>query len=182
LCGSERPGVPVQRGFVADTGGRRHRRPTSGRHQGVAAGRRVGRRTRPGARHTRPTLARLLQRHRPTRRLSNEPRPMARRRTHRTAAARRRSVRWCMLAAVSNQSIGLSAAVGRSVTAESGESGADGYTLSWLVAWLGIRVVSVLDSGAVGPGFKSQPRRCRLTVLGKLFTSIAPLFTKQRNW
>jgi len=44
------------------------------------------------------------------------------------------------------------------------------------------RVVSVLDSGAEGPGFKSQPRRCRLTVLGKLFTPIVPLFTKQRNW
>jgi len=25
-------------------------------------------------------------------------------------------------------------------------------------------VVSVLDSGAEGPGFKSQPRRCRVTV------------------
>jgi len=48
--------------------------------------------------------------------------------------------------------------------------------------WLGSRVVSVLDSGAEGPGFKSQPRRCRVTVLGKLFTSIVPLFTKQRNW
>jgi len=36
-------------------------------------------------------------------------------------------------------------------------------------------VVSVLDSGAVGPGFKSQPRRCRVTVLGKLFTPIVPL-------
>ena len=48
--------------------------------------------------------------------------------------------------------------------------------------WLGSRVVSVLDSGAVGPGFKSQPRRCRVTVLGKLFTPIVPLFTKQRNW
>jgi len=36
--------------------------------------------------------------------------------------------------------------------------------------WLGSRVVSVLDSGAEGPGFKSQPRRCRVTVLGKLFT------------
>ena len=34
------------------------------------------------------------------------------------------------------------------------------------------RVVSVLDSGAVGPGFKSQPRCCRVTVLGKLFTPI----------
>jgi len=31
--------------------------------------------------------------------------------------------------------------------------------------WLGSRVVSMLDSGAVGPGFKSQPRRCRVTVL-----------------
>ena len=50
------------------------------------------------------------------------------------------------------------------------------------VGWLGSRVVSVLDSGAEGPGFKSQPRRCRLTVLGKLFTPIVLLFTKQRNW
>jgi len=47
--------------------------------------------------------------------------------------------------------------------------------------WLGSRVVSALDSGAEGPGFKSQPRRCRVTVLGKLFTPIAPLFTKQQN-
>jgi len=38
--------------------------------------------------------------------------------------------------------------------------------------WLGSRVVSVLDSGEEGPGFKSQPRRCRVTVLGKLFTPI----------
>ena len=36
---------------------------------------------------------------------------------------------------------------------------------------------SVLD--AEGPGFKSQPRRCR--ILGKLFTPIVSLFTKQRN-
>jgi len=43
------------------------------------------------------------------------------------------------------------------------------------------RVVSVLDSGAEGPGFKSQSRRCRVTVLGKLFTRIVPLFTKQQN-
>ena len=28
--------------------------------------------------------------------------------------------------------------------------------------WLGSRVVSVLDSGAEGPGFKSQSRRCRV--------------------
>ena len=38
-------------------------------------------------------------------------------------------------------------------------------------------MVSVLNSGAEGPGFKSQPRRCRVTVLGKLFTLILPLFT-----
>ena len=30
---------------------------------------------------------------------------------------------------------------------------------------LSSRVVSVLDSGAEGPGFKSQPRRCLVTVL-----------------
>jgi len=51
-----------------------------------------------------------------------------------------------------------------------------------LKGWLGSGVVSVLDSGAEGPGFKSQPRRCRVTVLGKLFTPIVPLFTKQQNW
>ena len=48
-------------------------------------------------------------------------------------------------------------------------------------SWLDSRVVCVLDSGAEGPGFKSQPRRCRVTVLGKLFTPIVLLFTKQRN-
>ena len=42
-----------------------------------------------------------------------------------------------------------------------------------LLGWLGSRVVSVLDSGAEGPGFKSQPRRCRVTVSGSLFTPIA---------
>ena len=30
----------------------------------------------------------------------------------------------------------------------------------------------MLDSGAEGPGFKSQARRCRVTVLGKLFTPV----------
>ena len=53
---------------------------------------------------------------------------------------------------------------------------------SYNMGWFGSRVVSVLDSGTVGPGFKSQSRRCRVTVLGKLFTPIVPLFTKQRNW
>ena len=48
--------------------------------------------------------------------------------------------------------------------------------------WLGSRVVSVLDSGAEGPGFKSQSRCCRVTVLGKLFTPTVPLITKQQNW
>ena len=50
------------------------------------------------------------------------------------------------------------------------------------VGWLSSRVVSVLDSGAEGPVFKSQPRHSRVTVLGKLFTSIVPLITKQQNW
>ena len=45
--------------------------------------------------------------------------------------------------------------------------------------WLGSLVVSMLDSGAEGPGFKSQSRRSRVAVLGKLFTPIVPLFTKQ---
>ena len=31
-------------------------------------------------------------------------------------------------------------------------------------------MISVLDLGAEGPGFKSQLRRCRVTVLVKLFT------------
>jgi len=47
--------------------------------------------------------------------------------------------------------------------------------------WLGSQVVSMLDSGAEGPGLKSQSRCCRVTVLGKLFTPIVPLFTKQQN-
>jgi len=51
----------------------------------------------------------------------------------------------------------------------------------YFTGWLGSRVVSVLDSGAEGPGFKSQPRRCRVTVLGKLFTPVVPLFTRQRK-
>jgi len=50
------------------------------------------------------------------------------------------------------------------------------------MGWLSSLVVSMLDSGAEGLGFKSQPRHCRVTVLGKLFTPIVPLFTKQQNW
>ena len=56
------------------------------------------------------------------------------------------------------------------------------YTYLYPMGWLGSRVVSVLDSGTVGPAFKSQPRSCRVTVLGKLFTPIVPQFTKQQNW
>ena len=56
------------------------------------------------------------------------------------------------------------------------------YLFIYCEGWLGSRVVSVLDSGAEGPGFKSQSRRCRVTVLGKLFTPIMPLFTKQQSW
>ena len=37
-----------------------------------------------------------------------------------------------------------------------------------------------LDSGAEGPGLKSQPRRCQVTVLGNC--SRSSLFTKQQNW
>ena len=48
--------------------------------------------------------------------------------------------------------------------------------------WLGSRVFSVLDLGTEGPGLKSQSRRCRVTVLGKLLTPIVPLFAKQQNW
>ena len=48
----------------------------------------------------------------------------------------------------------------------------------FILGRLGSRVVSVLDAGAEAPGFKSQSRRSCVTVLGKLFTSIVPLFTK----
>ena len=48
----------------------------------------------------------------------------------------------------------------------------------YIKGWLGSRVVSVLDSGAEGPGFKSQSRRSRITVLGKVFTPIVPQATK----
>jgi len=58
----------------------------------------------------------------------------------------------------------------------------DFMLFSAVVGWLDSRVVSVLDSGAELPGFKSQPLLCQVIVLGKLFTSIVPLFTKQQNW
>jgi len=59
-------------------------------------------------------------------------------------------------------------------------AGASGLAVSNSVG-LGSRVLSVLDLGAEGPGFKPQPRRCRVTVLGKLFTPMC-LFAKQQNW
>ena len=48
----------------------------------------------------------------------------------------------------------------------------DEFGMDALHGWLGSRVVSVLNSVAESPGFKSQPRRCRVAVLGKLFTPI----------
>jgi len=39
----------------------------------------------------------------------------------------------------------------------------------------------VLDSGAEEPGFKSQARHCRVTVLHKLFAPIVPLFYQAAN-
>jgi len=62
------------------------------------------------------------------------------------------------------------------------QNGLFGKPHSVSCGWFGSRVISVLVSGAEGPGFKSQSRRCRVTVLGKLFTPIVPLFIKQRNW
>jgi len=57
------------------------------------------------------------------------------------------------------------------------------YDFTYLYSgWLSSQVVSMLNSGAEGSGFKSQSQRSRVTVLGKLFTPIVPLFTKQRNW
>ena len=40
----------------------------------------------------------------------------------------------------------------------------------------------MLDSGTEGPELKLQSQRYRVTVLGKLFTPVVPLFTKQQNW
>ena len=56
------------------------------------------------------------------------------------------------------------------------------YVFIFVFGWLSSRVVSVLDLGPEGPVLKSQSRRCRVTVLGKLFTPIVPLFVKQQNW
>jgi len=46
----------------------------------------------------------------------------------------------------------------------------------------GLVAECMLDLGAEGPGFKSQSRCCWVTVFGKLFAPIVPLFIKQQNW
>jgi len=58
------------------------------------------------------------------------------------------------------------------------DDSADLFLPSSKTGCLSSLVVSMLDSVAEGPRFKSQSRRCRVTVLGKLFTPIVPLFTK----
>ena len=42
-----------------------------------------------------------------------------------------------------------------------------------VLRWLGSRVVSVLDSGAEGPGFKSQPQCCRVSLRQTVHTNRA---------
>ena len=46
------------------------------------------------------------------------------------------------------------------------------FRFGYITGWLTSRVVSMLDLGAEGPGFKLHSRRCRVTVLDKLFTPI----------
>jgi len=41
------------------------------------------------------------------------------------------------------------------------------------LGWLGSQVVSVLNSGAEGPGFKSQSRRCRVSLKQTVHTHCA---------
>ena len=41
---------------------------------------------------------------------------------------------------------------------------------------------SYRDHGFCDVNAPYVPRRCQVTVLGKLFTPIVPLFTKQQNW
>ena len=55
---------------------------------------------------------------------------------------------------------------------ESGTAGT--LTASFLKREVGSRMVSVLDSGAERPGFKSQPRRCRVTVFDNIRASSHP--------
>jgi len=48
-----------------------------------------------------------------------------------------------------------------------------GSVAEWLACW---------TQAQKGRGFKSQSQRCPVTLLGKLFTPIVPLFTRQQNW
>ena len=48
-----------------------------------------------------------------------------------------------------------------------------GSVAEWLACW---------TQALKGRGFKSQPQRCRVTVFGKLFKAIVPLFTKEQTW
>jgi len=49
-----------------------------------------------------------------------------------------------------------------------------GLEAEWLACW---------TQAQKGPGSnRSHDAACRVTVLGKLFTPIVPLFTKQQNW
>jgi len=86
--------------------------------------------------------------------------------------------RWRVIASRVDHSVGPHFVPGQSITMITAIS----VFVIIINGWLGSRVVSVLDSGAEGPGSNSQSRRCRVTVLGKLFTPIVPLFTKQQNW
>jgi len=85
---------------------------------------------------------------------------------------------WRVIASHVDRSVGPHFVPGQSITMITAISG----FVIIINGSLGSRVVSVLDSGAEGPGFNSQSRRCRVTVLGKLLTPIVPLFTKQQNW
>jgi len=86
--------------------------------------------------------------------------------------------RWRVIASRVDRSVGPHFVPGQSITMITAIS----VFVIIINGWLGSRVVSVLDSGAEGPGSNSQSRRRRVTVLGKLFTPIVPLFTKQQNW
>ena len=50
------------------------------------------------------------------------------------------------------------------------------FLAATVVSWIGGDFVDRKEAA------KNIFRHCRVTVLGKLFTPIVPLFTKQRNW
>jgi len=59
-----------------------------------------------------------------------------------------------------------------------------GSIAEWLACWTQAqkRPGSNRDATSRRIASRRQPRRCRVTVLGKLFTPIVLLFTKQQNW